>query len=100
MELQLDTSSQELVLVRLIKQGKIVKELSQKNKFGSQALLPLVQRLLVKGKLELKDISGINVNNGPGSYTGLRVGISVANALAFGLGVKVNGKKLVTNIEY
>jgi tRNA threonylcarbamoyladenosine biosynthesis protein TsaB len=37
----------------------------------------------------LKDISGIVVFKGPGSFTGLRIGMSVANALAYSLGVPV-----------
>lgn len=42
-----------------------------------------------------KDIKEIKVNIGPGSFTGIRVGVSVANALAWSLGIKVNGKKQV-----
>lgn len=38
---------------------------------------------------ELKDIQGIVVFQGPGSFTGLRIGISTANALAYGLGVPI-----------
>jgi tRNA threonylcarbamoyl adenosine modification protein YeaZ len=39
----------------------------------------------------LKNLTGIIVFTGPGSFTGLRIGISVANALAFGLGISVVG---------
>src|SRR5689334_16419856 len=38
---------------------------------------------------ELKDIGGIVAFEGPGSFTGLRIGLSVANALAYGLKVPI-----------
>ena len=44
--------------------------------------------LAINGK-ELKDIEGIVVYKGPGSFTGLRIGLSVANALAYSLGVPI-----------
>jgi len=58
-----------------------------------QKLLELIDKLLTKTKKE--SISEILVNLGPGSYTGLRVGCSVANTLAWALGIKVNGKDRV-----
>ncbi len=39
----------------------------------------------------LGDLTGIVVYNGPGSFTGLRIGVSVANALANGLNIPVFG---------
>ena len=39
--------------------------------------------------LDLKDLSGIVVFKGPGSFTGLRIGFSVANAFAYSLGLPV-----------
>ena len=61
----------------------------------SQNLLPLIEKTLKSEKLNLKDITEIQVNEGPGSFTGIRVGISVANALGFVLKIPVNGKKIV-----
>lgn len=37
----------------------------------------------------LHDLSGIIAYEGPGSFTGLRIGLSVANALAYGLGIPI-----------
>ena len=44
-------------------------------------------------------IDAIEVNAGPGSFTGLRVGASIANALSFALGIPVNGKPLGEIVE-
>ena len=45
-------------------------------------LLPAIQELLRRANVSLKDVSGIVLSDGPGSFTGLRVGASVAKALA------------------
>lgn len=50
-----------------------------------------VQELLVAQNITEHDITGVVVYHGPGSFTGLRIGISVANALAYALGVAVVG---------
>ena len=43
--------------------------------------------------LSLSDLNGIVVYQGPGSFTGLRIGISVANALADSLGISIVGSQ-------
>jgi tRNA threonylcarbamoyladenosine biosynthesis protein TsaB len=47
--------------------------------------------LKVQGK-ELRDLAGIVCYKGPGSFTGLRIGLSAANGLAYGLGVPIVGR--------
>ena len=49
----------------------------------SQVLLPLLKKLLADANITLKDIDVIAVANGPGSYTGLRIGISAVKGLCF-----------------
>ena len=41
---------------------------------------------------DIKNISGIGIMRGPGSFTGLRIGMAVANTLADGLGVPIVGE--------
>jgi len=48
----------------------------------SQVILQLVDELLDQASASLGDIEGICVNHGPGSFTGVRVGVSVAQGLA------------------
>lgn len=61
----------------------------------SQQVLKLINQILKKHKKTLNDITEIKVETGPGSFTGLRVGVAVANALSWALGIPVNGKEMV-----
>lgn len=53
------------------------------------AVLGEVARFLDSQPLKLTDLTGIIVFSGSGSFTGLRIGTTVANALAYSLGIKV-----------
>lgn len=59
----------------------------------TQIVLPMIDSLLKKHKMKLEDIGEIKVNATPGSFTGLRVGMSIANALAFVLNIPVKTVK-------
>src|SRR3989344_563573 len=92
--LVIDTSDSENIKVGIKINGKS-KHINSKSKISkAQALLALIDRILEENSLKLTDIDKINVNTGPGSFTGLRVGISVANTLGFFLKIPINGKKL------
>lgn len=88
MKLYIDTSNSEKVIVGF--DGETIEQNSKKEK--SQVLLYLIKEELGKRGLGIKDVTQIEVNTGPGSFTGLKVGVSVANALGWSLGVSVNGK--------
>ena len=111
MILYINTKDQKEIRVSLKEKGKVVKSLTAKNEYGSQVLLSLIFKLLRtytpgvssqfhSGSAKWKNLDGTEVETGPGSFTGLRVGVSVANALGFALGIPVNGKKLETELVY
>lgn len=57
----------------------------------SVELMPNINRLLEQAGIDIRSVGGIIVARGPGSFNGLRVGISTAKGLAFGLGVPIVG---------
>ena len=54
-----------------------------------QNLLPMIEEALSKSGLGLKDIEGLAVSRGPGSFTGVRIGVSTVKALAQALGIEI-----------
>ena len=57
----------------------------------STVLVPMIGELLKKARLKLKDVDVIAVGVGPGSFTGLRVGIATAKILGYVLKKKIVG---------
>ena len=94
MILKINTTIAQKVTVELVdpKSGK-KDQLIQTQKLGSQVLLPMIAKILKKNKANFSDLTAVEVNVGPGSFTGTRVGVAVANALGFALNIPVNGKK-------
>lgn len=90
MKLYIDTSSSEKIGVGVDDE----RFETDAKKERSQRLLPFIVEVLEKSSKEMKDISEIEVNTGPGSFTGLRVGVAVANTIGWVLGKPVNGKKV------
>ncbi len=69
--------------------NKIYTKVDKTNNINSKQLLPLLQELCIEANIELKDIDAMAYINGPGSFTGLRIGFSVVQAMAFVLNIKV-----------
>ncbi|MEK7188484.1 MAG: tRNA (adenosine(37)-N6)-threonylcarbamoyltransferase complex dimerization subunit type 1 TsaB [Patescibacteria group bacterium] len=90
MKLYIDTSNGEKIIIKL--DEEIFETTSREDK--SQKLLKFIDEILNKKNKKIKEIKEIEVHTGPGSFTGLRIGVSVAITLGWALGIPVNGKDI------
>lgn len=68
---------------------QIDKNIWQADRRLADELLPQIQELIGKNNLKLEDIKGLIVFTGEGSFTGLRIGTTVANTLAYSLSTPI-----------
>ena len=70
----------------------------------SERLMPAIHSLFDEASLKIHDIQGIALSLGPGSFTGLRIGVSTVKGLAYALKIPVVGvstlEVLATNVPY
>jgi tRNA threonylcarbamoyl adenosine modification protein YeaZ len=91
MQLAIDTSTNTASLA-LVQEDEILTELSWRcGQNHTTTLLPYLASLLSQANLEARSLDAIIVAQGPGSFNGLRVGISTAKGLAFSLGIPIVG---------
>jgi tRNA threonylcarbamoyladenosine biosynthesis protein TsaB len=89
--LALDTATQSCS-VAIVDDGSLLAELTRANsKTHSRHLLNLINTICRIADLKAEDLDGFAVTIGPGSFTGLRIGISTIKGLAFSLGKPVVG---------
>jgi tRNA threonylcarbamoyl adenosine modification protein YeaZ len=91
MELSIDTST-GWGGVAVSKEGKLLAEITWKPGHNHTVeLYPNISRLLEAANTDTKSITAVFVAMGPGSFNGLRAGISAAKGLAFSLGIPLKG---------
>ena len=69
-------------------------------KTHSQRLMPMIEHVLANVELSPKDIEAIAVSVGPGSFTGVRIGISAAKGMAMALDAQIAGISTLDGISY
>ena len=86
--LTIDTSTTHCA-VALLHDGVLSERVSAAERQSAQRVLPMISELLVAAKIALSDIDVIGVVAGPGSFTGVRIGVAVAQGLSLSSGVPV-----------
>lgn len=75
--------------VALAKDGKVIayKEIAEQGYSHAEKLHVFIEAILKKENLSFKDLEAVAVSQGPGSYTGLRIGVSAAKGLCLALSI-------------
>lgn len=53
-------------------------------------VMPMIEEIFSENNLDVKLLKQIIVVNGPGSFTGIRIGLSIAKTIAYALNIKIN----------
>ena len=94
--LLIDTHLDSVVIV-LYKDGKEITTNEVNSKSGhSEVAMPLIKDVLKTNKINIKDISEIITVIGPGSFTGIRIGVTIAKTLSYTLNIPI---KTITSLE-
>jgi tRNA threonylcarbamoyladenosine biosynthesis protein TsaB len=91
--LHIETST-KMCSVALSENGEYISHLNYQDEEGyahSEKLTLLIKEILQKSGITIKQLKAISVSGGPGSYTGLRIGVSTAKGLCYSLGIPLIG---------
>ena len=98
--LAIDTGGNHLTVL-LIKEGKVYKNHIENAMLKhSVTLMPEIENLLIKTDTKLSDIDKYCAVVGPGSFTGIRIGVSAIKALAYANNKKVFGVTSFLSLAY
>jgi tRNA threonylcarbamoyladenosine biosynthesis protein TsaB len=87
--LALSTAAETMVALQV--RGQVFFRVNTERRKQAEFLVPLVNELLEEAGVEYKNLSRVAVITGPGSFTGLRVGIATAQGIALGVSVPCVG---------
>ena len=95
-ELFISTYDENIIIGLFYNNKLIAHKEKQTIKTHSVYLIPLIEEILKENDLETTNLNSIIVVNGPGSFTGIRLGVTVGKMLAYTLNIPI---KLLTSIE-
>ena len=85
-------SSARPASVALLEDGRLLSQYSQCSQLThSRTLLPMAEDMLKNTELSLDDVDLFAVAHGPGSFTGVRIGLAAARGMALALQIPVHG---------
>lgn len=98
--LAVDTSS-NVASAAIVDDNKLVCECVLNNKLThSQTIMPIIDEVFKKSELNPLDIDVFAVSNGPGSFTGLRIGVTTIKGLAHAVNKPVCGVNTLEALAY
>ncbi|MFH5837182.1 tRNA (adenosine(37)-N6)-threonylcarbamoyltransferase complex dimerization subunit type 1 TsaB [Proteiniclasticum sp. C24MP] len=98
--LSIDTSSNNCS-VAVVDENAMLGEINiNYNLQHSVLLMPLIEELLTRLDLKVKDLGALTVSTGPGSFTGLRIGLSAVKGLALGSDLPVFASDALSILAY
>lgn len=87
----------ELITIGLLKDGKQIDIIEKKsNRNHSEFTVPMIETILKNNNINTNYLNDIIVVNGPGSFTGVRIGVTIAKTLAYTLDISI---KTITSLE-
>lgn len=98
--LAIETTGAEASVALISESGEVFQEASDQKLNHLQNLMPMTELLLEKRGLQIDDVDIIAVSEGPGSFTGIRIGVSTARALAQTLGKETIGVPTLKSFLY
>ncbi len=98
--LAIDTSTQ-VSSVAVASEERLEAELTMQAKMThSETLMPHIQEALAMASVKKEELKGIAVSIGPGSFTGLRIGLATAKAMAYALQIPLIGVPTLQAMAY
>ena len=88
--------------VALSKNDKVIafKEYNDVNYSHSELLHQFILEFLNLAELKIEDLSAVAISKGPGSYTGLRIGVSAAKGLCYALNIPLISIDTLESLSY
>ena len=87
----------KLITIGLLKNGEVLdKKIKESDRNHSICVMPMIEEILSVNEITTSYLNEIIVVNGPGSFTGVRLGVTIAKTLAYTLDIPI---KTITSLE-
>jgi len=99
----IDTANAKLSLALLAKENIVGQYLDASDYSHARNITLEIEKMLSSNSMKISNLDAVAVNEGPGSFTGLRVGSSIAKGICFGLEIpliKINGLEAYAKYFY
>ncbi len=80
----------ELITIALKDKDKLYIKTKMSEYSHSVFTMPMIEKIFKENNLDVKNLDKIIVVNGPGSFTGIRIGLSIAKTMAYALNININ----------